>query len=284
MLDQLSADDRLALLRDMRRFLSPGAFEMTGEDNLQISVANSLSSCVVTVAGRFLTIDGEIIPFLQTFAPTTGRTVTSVLLPFGDGWLLNATAFVSTGAPLTGQTFVRLQVIRGAAGATLVLGTLAAGYVTAVQPLAYPANRVRSSLDGQGVLRSIAGTDPAAGTEISETVPTGARWRLLALSCRLVTSAAVANRSPILLLDDGAAIYFGSDPGGTIPASQNFRFTAGQATQRLIAVTDVYQWTLPNDHRMLAGHRWRTSTQNIQAADDYSNVQYLVEEWLEGAA
>ena len=45
-------------------------------------------------------------------------------------------------------------------------------------------------------------------TEWSETVPTGARWQLLALMVTLATDANVANRFPALAIDDGALVVF----------------------------------------------------------------------------
>jgi hypothetical protein len=75
-------------------------------------------------------------------------------------------------------------------------------------PLAFPGVPIASPLDGGGALRSIAGTTPGAGAEISETVPTGARWELLAFQATFVTSAAAANRVPQLTLDDGTTVYF----------------------------------------------------------------------------
>jgi hypothetical protein len=41
--------------------------------------------------------------------------------------------------------------------------------------------------------------------------------------------------------------------------------------------------SLPSMMFLSAGHRIRTVTAAIQAADAYTAVQYLVREWLEGA-
>jgi hypothetical protein len=87
------------------------------------------------------------------------------------------------------------------------------GYVTDTSRLSFPGSPIRSSIEGPGVLRSITGTNPAANAEISETVPTNARWRVHAIRFTLVTDANVANREVALTLDDGAAVFARSPPG-----------------------------------------------------------------------
>ena len=162
---------------------------------------------------------------------------------------------------MTGQTFVQLSIVRGLSGGVEDLATLAAGYVTATQRLAYPGSKVVNTLDGGGALRSITGTTPAAGAEISESVPTGARWELIAFRTQFVTDANAATRTIRLLLDDGTNIYAHS--------STNLGQTAG--------LTDIYAWEqglmtpfvgqvnaalagLPVNNRLGAGHRIRTVT------------------------
>src|SRR5207244_3905006 len=59
-------------------------------------------------------------------------------------------------------------------------------------------------------LRSFLGTDQAAGSEISEVVPTGKFWRILAVRAQLVTSGTAGNRFPRLEIDDGTNIFYNS--------------------------------------------------------------------------
>lgn len=277
---QLTAGQRAAL-----GLTAPAAFFVTGSDALQVSSWNALAGVTLTIAGRFRTLDGEDHPFVFTHAPNTNRTIASSVFPLGDGWIVNATVFVSAAAPIIGQTFVRLQIVRGFSSSGIVLATLAAGYVTAVQPVAWPGGAVQGSLDGAGAVRSIAGSTPGAGAEISEAVPTGARWELLAFSCRFVSGAAVANRDPVWTLDDGATIYARNGWNALVVASTTIDFTLEPGF--------AAPWNdqgghanvpLPINLRLAAGHRIRTVTTNIQVADQYSAIQYLVREWLECAA
>lgn len=260
---------------------APGAFYMTGEDSLQISGWNITASARLRVSGRFLGLDGQPRAFEHDVALTTDRAIASLVRQLGEGWLLNLQLNVSGATSPYGATFARAQVVRGVSTSGIVLGTLCAGYVTSAQPIAFPGGRVRSMADGRGNIRSIAGTDPAAGVELSETVPTGVRWQVLMLTARLVSSAAVASRQPTLLIDDGTSVLWSTDPPDVQPASENWRWNAGQGTARLSSTYDNKTWNAPVQLVLLPGFRLRSVTGGFQAGDNWGAMQLLVEEWLE---
>lgn len=263
---------------------SPNAFYMTGEDALQISGWNITTGVRLTVSGRFMGLDGRIQAFVHDVALTTDRVIASVVRSLGEGWLLNLT-LNSGGTPSPyGQTFARAQVVRGLSASGIVIGTLCAGYVTSVRPIAFPGGRVRGAVDGPGNIRSITGTNPAAGVEISETVPTGARWRLLVFKAALTTDATVANRGVRLIIDDGAATIFQGEPSELQTATQGLIWQAANGVQRATATLAVPTWAFPVTMMLLAGYRIATSVNNLQAGDDWGAPQLLVEEWLEGDA
>lgn len=261
-----------------------GAVFVSGDTVLQVSSWNSLASVKLTIAGRFRNLDGREVPFSFAHTPNTDRTIKSTLHSLGDGWLLNVTACASSAAPIIGQTFVRFQLVRGLDTSGIVLATLAACYVTAVQPIAWPGSGVRSSLDGDGALRSIAGTNPAAGADISETVPTGARWFLHSLTATLVTDATVATRNIALVFDDGASelVSAVSQGGQAAFLTYKWSFTHNGAPFSTPQLARPVNPTTPV--KLLAGWRIRTVNQNLAPADDWGVPQLLVEEWLEGAA
>ena len=135
--------------------------------------------------------------------------------------------------------------------------------------------------DGAGTLRSITGSTPAAGAEISETVPANTRWRLLSFRTQIVTAVAVASREPRLILDDGVNEFYRVDNGANIAASlttvlvwaPSVPISAGIATDQIAPI--------PGDTWLGAGYRIRTLTAAIQAADQYSAPQYEVLEWID---
>lgn len=276
-LGTLSAIDRARIA-----LTSQGPFFLSGEDALQLSVINSLAGGqTVTIVGRMMLLDGTMRTFSETITPSAARTLQSIQRSLGEGWLLNFSVSASAATTLIGMTWARVQVLRGQTGATSLVASLMAGYVTSSQPIAWPGSPIESSLEGQGNIRSITGTNPAAGVEISETVPTGARWKLLAFSASFVTDATVANRGPVFFVDDGVTVLFATDPNILQTASLSPRYNAFPGGPRLSAVQSNSQWSLPVDLRLLAGYRLRTSTGNLQAGDDWTAPQMLVEEWLE---
>ena len=256
-------------------------FYFNGDDAIRVTSWNSLTNVVLTLAGRFLNPDGRIEPFIETHTPNTNRTAATSTYGRGCGWLTDLTIIVTGATPQRGQTFVRVDVVRGLASSQVVLGTLLQGYVTATKRAAYPESLMEDSLAGQGALRSITGTDPAANVEIAETVPTGARWRLRALSFQLVTDANVANREVSIQIDDGTNTLLTSPSGFNQAASLTRRYSAAALGAATAPATATDRQILLPDMLLGAGFRWSTVTTNRQATDNYGPPQYEVEEYLE---
>jgi hypothetical protein len=267
------------------RRLDPGDLGgyVTGADNLRIRAFNALASVVVEVRGRLLRDDGVVVPIERTLTPATDRTASTAVARLADGWLLSLRVVVTGAAPIRGQTFVVLELVQGLTGEVTVTRTLLADYVTATYGPAFPGSPIRSPVEGPGALRSITGTDPAAGAEISETVPTGARWRPLAMQFTLVTGITGTAQEVALVVDDGTAVYARVPVGTTQGASLTRRYAFFHSAPRNTLSQDV-TFNAPLPHVVLpAGHRLRTVTNDLGADDDYGAPQLLVEEWLEPA-
>lgn len=257
---------------------------MQKEDNLRLTSYNALASVKLEVRYRFLDQANVLIPNQETQTPNTDRTAKQSIFITPEGWLLGGEVFVSGAAPLIGQTYVVLEIVRGVSASALPLQVIAAGYVSAKQPLPFPGTQIGSSLDGGGALRSIVGSAPAAGAEISETVPTGARWELLMFRAAYTTSATAGNRQPILILDDGSNRWMTSPYLGVTAASGSGAAEWAQGSN--IGATVGGQnpaGFIPLNNRLPAGARIRTTTVSIAAGDQYAAPTYLVREWLEGA-
>ena len=267
-----------------RVIASPFQFYVTGEDNLQVVSTNSLSGVRVAVQGRYLTPAGEIKTFGFTHTPNADRTTKSDIFQLGIGAVLNLTMFASAGSPRIGQTFVQAKLIRGLAGATIVLGTLLQGYITAAQELSWPGSPLQDSLEAGGVLRILTGTNPAAGSEILETVPTGAQWELLSFRATFVTSTAAATRLPALEIDDGTTTYIRiySAQGNTANLTAYWYWTKDALAS--YEATTFYNIVNPlGSLTLLPGHRIKTVTGAIQSGDNWGAPTYTVIESLEGS-
>lgn len=255
-----------------------------GGEALLVSVMNAAAGVTVTITGRTLALgDSKPSPFGVTLIPATDRSVSTRIIPIPDGWLLSAQAIVSAGTPLTGQTFVKLSLIHGTTSTAPELWTLCADYITAKQALSYPGAGIVDPTDTAGALRSITGTTPGAGVEITETVPTGARWQLLTFRYQLATSGTVANRQSSLLIDDGTTNLVYAGGNNTEAASSTYLYSYGTGFGPLTGIpTNALGESLPSPLFLGAGFRIKTQTIALQAGDQYSVVQYLVREWIEG--
>lgn len=163
----------------------------------------------------------------------------------------------------------------------VVIALLCAGYISEAGTPAYPNGKIESSIEGPGLLRSITGTNPAAGVEISETVPTGALWRFISLKASYNPDATVATRQPRLNFDDGANIYMQSGVGGQPTASSNQVFTWANFGAEDNSAGTANTQCIPSDIYLPAGHRVITVTTSIQAGDEWSAPQFAVEEWIQ---
>lgn len=267
-----------------RPIVSPLQYELDGTDALRIVCANSASGVVVTIAGYRLDEHGVKHPFVHTVTPTTDRAATVEDLALGAGALMNLTAFVSSGTPRVGQTFVVVHLIRGFTGATIVLGTLLSGYVTANQAMAWPGSPLARSTDGRGWIRTVTVAAVGASVDWTQSVPSGARWRVLSVYAELTTSVTAADRGPVLHFEDGATIQpFASIPPETgYPASQTWRICWAPTLSELNQ-TGLRRAThpIPSDLILEAGDFVETQTISLQAGDQWQGMKLKVEEWID---
>lgn len=132
---------------------------------------------------------------------------------------------------------------------------------------------------GTGEPIVLVGTDPAAGAEISQTVPAGFVWRLTSIKFALTTDATVANRLPILTLDDGTNIYLSYPAAAVQAASLGVNYT-GVPFSITGAVSGFQFISLPpTGILLLPGWRVRTVTTAFQAGDNYSAPTLYFEQY-----
>jgi hypothetical protein len=256
-------------------------YRFDASQNLRVRSWNAATGVVITLAGLAADSEGTVRPFVYTHTPNTDRSAKTEIFVLQACALLSCEVFVSSGTPLRGQTFVRVEIVQGREGAVQPLGVIIQGYVGAGVARAYPGSALEDALAGPGVLRTIAGTDPAANTECSDTVPTGARWRLVSARFPLVTSGVAANRFVSIVLDDGTTNFFQSCTNTAHVASVTIShvFADGLGAFGTTAVT--YIGPLPRNPLLLAGWRIRTITQALDVGDNYGAPEYCVEEWLD---
>lgn len=250
-------------------------------DRLYVAAYSSVASLVVTFSGYFRKMSGDIIEYAVTVNPTSDRAVTAGNQHFGAGFLLSCVATLASGSANRGQCYVRAQVQRSTGTPAVKLHNVVGGYLSDDYSPSFPYGKIEGPLEGSGALRSILGSDPAAGVEISETVPTGARWRLRAMRAVLTTDITIASRYPEIVVDDGTTVFFRSPSSALIIADRAIGVSVLSNANFNYALSTDIDIQIPADLQLLAGWRVRTSTFGIVAGDNWAAPQMLVEEWIE---
>lgn len=219
-----------------------------------------------------------------------GHWTESFTLPFGSLFIVNYSSvdmYVQNSGP-SGSTAPTLgvgvtlvpsrscRVINQAGIAYTVYGT--SGDMVSVEVFSKPQPPVAQSIDlasaSAAPVTVATSANPAAGAEISITVPTGETWILGSIKYTLVTSIAVATRLTSITYDDGTNVYMKLDAAVSQAAALTYNYDGmvDIGLSSALLGTDVY---FPLPRLVLpAGHRIRTSTLGIDVADDYSAAVY----------
>ena len=125
--------------------------------------------------------------------------------------------------------------------------------------------------------RTILVANPAAGAEWSITVPGGVSWIVCTLMSRLVTDATVANRSPVLALNDGSNDVARLPSAGVQAASLNQRHSWARGFSPAAATANAVEFCsglplAPLPANMIL----KSSTVQLAAGDQYSGVALYV--------
>jgi len=129
-----------------------------------------------------------------------------------------------------------------------------------------------------GRIASLFSANPAANTEITVTVPAYATWRVMGATATLVTAVAAGNRLVTLIVDDGANELFRVNAAVVQAPSLTYSYSFASAVSDTVVPGNVVK--LPQ-LIVKSGYRIRTLTTNLAAADDWSAMQLLVEEWVQ---
>jgi len=181
-----------------------------------------------------------------------------------------------TGVAYRGRVYVRAELICGG----FALTQLFAGYMTPWRALTWPDPIKESEVTEPGWFHSLTGTDPSAGSEISETVPTNTIWRIKAIVFSLTTDTTAVSRSVSLIIDDGTNVIFRSKaaPSQTESSTRTYIFSSVE-TDADFDVNNTVRIQIP-DLKLTEGYRVRTSTNNLQSGDNFTAPILFVEEWV----
>ena len=156
-----------------------------------------------------------------------------------------------------------------------------AGPVYQAKGLSWPATNTRDKVPNGGFITDVTGSNPAAGAEISVTVPTNEVWKFIGLTAQLVTDANVANRRVQLEFASGSGAW-ARCLSSVDQAASNFKNYAFQATPHALTenVGNQISIAVPKDLILVAGDIINTWTVNIQAGDNWGAPLLRVEKFF----
>lgn len=248
-------------------------------DVIALNFLSNTNGVQVRINYRFLKPNGEIAEGQLTTAPFNGNLFQT--LPLYEAWLLSFAATVISGNPVGQWCFLQAFITR--ANPTVATSPMHElfwqGFIPANTQNGWPGTPGKELTDGSGTIQSITGTTPAAGAEISETIPTQRRRVLLSFRALFTTSATVANRFPGFQLDDGVNAFFLVHSNNAQTATQIFAYVVSPGNQFYNDTQNQIVIPFPTSIPLKAGFRIVSRTNGLQATDQWSAIQYLVLEW-----
>lgn len=248
-------------------------------DLLAFNVLTNGNNISLRIDYRWLTPEGEIKEGESNQLFISGSGFFS--FPLYEGWLLSFAARVTSAPVLYQLNFLQAFITRAQVpnSQSPMYALFWQGFIYQNTANGWPGTPAREITDGPGIIRSVTGSTPGIGNEISETVTTQRRWNLLAFRATLTTSATVANRSPVLLFTDGALTFFRGQCYFTQTASVGAFYSAAQNPPGATPTNGDQVLTTMLPMPLKAGFKIQTNTLGLQAGDQWSAPQYLVQEW-----
>jgi hypothetical protein len=259
----------------------PSNVYITVEDRLRVTLANSFAGIEVDVLVRLMLPDGQVIPMLQQLKPPATRVATNFEFDLAEGFLLDVNVTTPTAGVRRGACFADVTVIRGSLTNALPVLNLVDAYVTTNGNQGWPVADNTDSILGDGLLRSIQIGNPVAGADWSQAVPVGARWEVISISAQLATAVAAGNRAPAVQVTDGAAHTLSLTPFAAVQAASLTELYSAAEGAATILTGSVQSGSLPRKLKLLQGWTIGTLTAGILGADQWSNINLSVLEWIE---
>lgn len=182
-----------------------------------------------------------------------------------------------TGSQSQGDCYVDLNLT--------VNGTksfaLCSGWVYKTKSISYPATSNADYIPTRGKIVNIsAPANPAAGAEFNFVLPSGYKYKILAVSCFLTTSAAVATRrAKFILTINGETQYYMFSLIDQVASLQRHYRGAIQASQTVVAGNKI-GFQIPDEMWTDGGESFQSETEGIQAADQWSTLMLTVERFI----
>lgn len=262
----------------------PSVIYISPRDAIAIEAIAELPFGSFKLSYRILRPDGVIVS-TQIDNPLSGALLPNQIriIPPTEGFLLSLSVYsnITASQPVTrGQTYIRVYLAPDGSSTLdpILSHVIAAGYLSAFCPLAYPQGTPEAEMSGHGWFRSIF-IGPTSGTFAFVQVPANARWRLLSIFFTLTTSAVVALRFPVVFVQDSLLHDVSLSLHPTPQAASlsfDYSFAPGQ---QLANASGQVTAGFPADMMIPGGYRVVIFVINMDVADTITAPVLAVEEF-----
>jgi hypothetical protein len=258
----------------------PSILYITRDDKLYLRSFSAVGARDGDIAGRLLHPDGIIREFQFHFAYGAGAPTVQVFT-LAEGYLISVTVSVVTAATPDAFVFAELGLIRGRPADRRSVQLLTSGTLSLATPLGWPGGRQDRAGAGRGGLTLLSTADPAAGAEWTLTINANAGARIHSIRFQLVTDATVIDRFPRVEYLSPGTLFWRSHPNAAQTAGLTRDYNYALGTDFIdAAVANEQQNQLP-DLILPPAAIVRSSTNGLQAGDNYGVAVLWTELWLE---
>jgi len=206
-----------------------------------------------------------------------------LVIPLMEGYLLSIGA-IATNAQTPGVMFVTGYIGRFANAPFLPTPSLPlfADYCTSDIPCGWPIIPQRQRTPNQGSFGEFTVAAPAAGADWTYSSPANCRMRVDSVIATLTTAVAVANRDVTIQVTDLVGnVVSQVDAGIAHAASLAWTYAAARGVQVLndTALAATVVLALPAVDLWQGAHL-RSHTVGLAAADQWSSVRLVGEQWM----
>lgn len=182
-----------------------------------------------------------------------------------------------------GEMYVNAYLQRGlssTAGSAVIVANLIRNYIETGNSLSYPLDQTEGYTEGGVASQVIYVGDPGPGDEISYQLTPTQTWELQAIFFKLTTEATVANRRVRLTIADaGLSPIFTVE---TVSANQaasttwdyNYNPNGSNTSLVLGYILTIPPLLIPPEFVIF------TDTENIQGLDQYTDIKFLVKQYI----
>jgi hypothetical protein len=259
-----------------QRIAPPSPYYVTKEDFLHIMVWSLEAGAALHVHGRFLTLDGEIVPFTYELRRPTVGTRAAFNFPFTEGFLLSIQIVGEEVGTVRGCIWTSISIARGRHATPTISYLLTQGYLSYQESIGWPPGVFDISGRWPGCLTQYLLQAPATGHELDYDVPAYVRLKVHHIHVPLTTSSTVADRRVTLSLG-----YYGTPTFRTAPApihtaglTRNYIFIPGWPLSETAFDDNGYvRIPLPFNVELDRYSDINTITTNFQSNDDFGSVR-----------